>query len=282
MDIEALRTFLVLAETKNFTRAASQLFVAQSTVTNRINEIEKELNILLFIRTNRSVELTPEGEQFKDYADKVLKLTNSALAQISSFHKFDLHLRIGCSDSIYEGHLAPLILELRQIYPKYSFKITIGLSFHLLEQLQNNIFDVIFTYLPLNNTYYHCEIFKQDNMVLVTDIANTTFQNGITKQDLITENYLMCNFGLQDVGQFIRSLFPKYHQFSLEIDDCSKIVPFLLGQKNYTFLPGKIAQPYIEAKKLRSIPLIDFETPTINCYMVCKKSKWKLYRSIFM
>ena len=53
MDIEALKTFMVLANTKNYTRAASQLFVAQSTVTNRIIEIEKELGISLFRRTNR-------------------------------------------------------------------------------------------------------------------------------------------------------------------------------------------------------------------------------------
>ena len=57
MDIEALNTFLTLANTKNYTRTAAQLFVAQSTVTNRIHELEKELNIALFTRNNRSVEL---------------------------------------------------------------------------------------------------------------------------------------------------------------------------------------------------------------------------------
>ena len=57
MDIEALNTFLTLANTKNYTRTAAQLFVAQSTVTNRIHELEKELNIVLFTRNNRSVEL---------------------------------------------------------------------------------------------------------------------------------------------------------------------------------------------------------------------------------
>lgn len=64
MDIESLKTFIVLSNVKNYTRAANQLFVAQSTVTNRINELEKELNISLFSRNNRRVELTMEGEQF--------------------------------------------------------------------------------------------------------------------------------------------------------------------------------------------------------------------------
>lgn len=61
MDIESLKTFIVLSNVKNYTRAANQLFVAQSTVTNRINELEKELNISLFSRNNRRVELTMEG-----------------------------------------------------------------------------------------------------------------------------------------------------------------------------------------------------------------------------
>ena len=132
MDIEALNTFLTLANTKNYTRTAAQLFVAQSTVTNRIHELEKELNIALFTRNNRSVELTVEGEQFKDYAEKVITLTNASLSEISSLHKYENHLRIGCSDSIYEGHLAPIILEHRRQFPNDALKITIGLSNHNL------------------------------------------------------------------------------------------------------------------------------------------------------
>lgn len=282
MDIESLRTFLVLANTKNYTRAAEQLFIAQSTVTNRIHELEKELNILLFSRTNRIVELTPEGEQFQSYAEKVIELTNASLAKISSFHKFENHLRIDCSDSIYEGHLAPMILHHQKQFPNDALKISIGLSSHLLEQLQNDIFDVIFTYLPLKKSLFYCEIFKQDTMVLVTDIQNKKYKNGITRQNLLQASYLMCNFALQDVGQFIRNLFPKYHQFSLEIDDCSKIIPFLLGQKNYTFLPKDMAKPYLEAKKLRVIPLVDFQTPVINSYIICKKSKLELCKKIFL
>ena len=45
MDMEGLRTFLVLANTKNYTRAARELFVAQSTVTNRIAELEKDYKV---------------------------------------------------------------------------------------------------------------------------------------------------------------------------------------------------------------------------------------------
>ena len=176
MDIESMKTFMVLAKTKNYTRAANQLFVAQSTVTNRIIELEKELDFKLFRRTNRSVELTAEGAKFRIYAEKVIELTDTSLAEISSEQKYDHYLRIGCADSIYEGHLAGLIRKHRKNAPRDYLKISIGLSDHLLEQIQNGMLDVVFTYLPLRKNSLHCELFKQDTLVLVTDIKNQKYK----------------------------------------------------------------------------------------------------------
>ena len=282
MDIESIKTFITLADNKNFTRTASQLFISQSTVTNRINELEKELGNPLFIRTNRSVELTTTGEQFYEYADKVLHLTDTYLSEINSQVKYENHIRIASSDSIYEGHLAPIIIKHKKKNPNDSLKITIGLSSHLIEQMLDNIYDVLFTYIPINKQAFHCEIFRQDKMILVTDYNNKNFKNGIKLEELIEVNYLMCNFALQNVGQFIRNLFPKYHQFSLEIDDCSKIIPFILLGECYTFLPHDMAKPYIKDKTLRQVKLIDLEPPVINSYIICKKSKWDVCQKIFM
>ena len=273
MDIQTLETFITLAETKSYTKTANQLFVAQSTVTNRINELEKELKISLFNRTNRSVQLTNEGERFKIYAEKVLSLTENTLAEMMAERRFENHIRIGCADSIYEGHLAPQIMEYREKHPENSLKITIGYSDHLLEMLQEDIFDVVFVYIPLKKAAICSELYKQDKLILVTDINNKKYAHGITREQLIEENYLMCNFALQDVGQFIRKLFPRFHQFELEIDDCMKIVPYLIGKDNYTFLPKDMADTYIREKKLREVKLIDFNTPIINSYKVYKESK---------
>jgi LysR family transcriptional repressor of citA len=91
----------------------------------------------------------------------------------------------------------------------------------------------------------------------------------------------MCNFALRDVGQFIRNLFPRFHQFELEIDDCMKIVPYLVGQNNYTFLPKHMAETYIGEKKLREIPLLDFSTPVINSYIIYKDSMKERVSEVF-
>ena len=138
----------------------------------------------------------------------------------------------------------------------------------------------MFTYLPLNKASYSCEIFRQDALTLVTDINNKKHKDGIRQQELINEPYLMCNFALQDVGQYIRKLFPRFHQFELEIDDCMKIVPYLIGHENYTFLPQDMADAYIHEGKLREVKLLDFRTPVINSYIIFRKDKKNLLRNL--
>ncbi len=277
MNIDDLTTFITLTKTRNFTQTANKLFVAQSTVTSRINELEKKLNVKLFLRNNRMVELTPAGHQFLEYAEKIIEITEKAVSEITSSTSYSAVLRIGAADSIYETHLSSMILSYTKRHRDYAVKISIGQSAHLIDLLCDGILDIIFSYLPLKKANYICDIFHKDNMILVTDSSNEFYSEGISCKDLLNVNYLMCNFALQDVGQYIRSLFPSYYQFSLEIDDCSKIIPYLIGEKNATFLPEDMAAPFIKDGSLKSIPLLDFNPPVINSYIISEKSKHALW-----
>ena len=74
MNTTSLETFLALSKILNFTKASESLFVAQSTVTNRIAELEKELGQPLFVRSPRSLKLTEAGIKFIDYANRILEI----------------------------------------------------------------------------------------------------------------------------------------------------------------------------------------------------------------
>lgn len=74
-------------------------------------------------------------------------------------------------------------------------------------------------------------------MILVTDYYNTMYARGITKQALIAENYLMCNFALQDVGQFIRNLFPRYHNFLWKLMTVPR--SFLFARLGKLYVPAR-------------------------------------------
>ena len=73
MDLRQLRYFVAVAHLLNFSRAAESLHISQSTLSAAIREVEGELNIKIFYRTNHGVRLTLAGVEFLPYAHQVLK-----------------------------------------------------------------------------------------------------------------------------------------------------------------------------------------------------------------
>jgi len=268
MDIQNLKTFILLAQRRNFTQTAEELFVAQSTVTNRIAELEKQLGKRLLNRDRRQVELTQEGELFLSYAKRIVELQEVAFQKVNAVSGYKSKLRIGTTNTIYETVLSKELITYRSSNSDITMKIILGHSSELLQQLQDGIIDVAYTYIPLHKNGYQCELYHEDQLILVTDYQNVEFEHGILKSQLIGIDYLMCNFMLQGIGEFIRELFPPYYQFSLEMDNSTKLIPYLLGGKCYSFLPKKLVEEYVKEKSLRHIPLIDFETPIINSYCI--------------
>ena len=280
MDIEAIKTFINLTKTKNFSITANQLFIAQSTVSNRIQNLEKELGVPLFVRNNKKVELTNFAYIFLDYAQRIFDLSESVFLEMNKADKFSAALRIGTTNSIYNGYLSEEIQKYVKIHPYIALKIQISESAHLLDQLRDHIIDCAIVYLPFEKADCECNLYQSDSLSLVTTYNNTDFAEGICKDDLVSINYLMCNFALQNVGEFIHGLFPKHFQFGLEIDDCEKVIPFLDALNGYSFLPQKIIEPYLKNGSIREVPLLDFELPTINLYLVGLKSKKNLWSEL--
>lgn len=271
MDTQTLKTFLLLAKLKNFTQTAEQLFVAQSTVTNRIADLETELGKPLFTRNKRSVTLTAEGHTFCQYAQRMIDIENTALQDIHAIKQYESSLHVGTTNTIYECHLQQHMKEWIQEHPHAALKITIGHSNDLLRALQDGILDVAYCYTPLYKKGIACQVFAIDELVLVTRSADSLWQDGIKKEDLPRTKYLFCNFALQEVGTFIRELFPPHYQFPFEIDNSTKLIPYLLDLGGISFLPESLAMPYLADGSLLKIPLLDFETPKICCYKIEKK-----------
>lgn len=270
MDTQTLQTFLLLSKLKNFSLTAEKLFVAQSTVTNRIAELEKETGKKLFIRDKKHIRLTGEGILFKSYAKRILELEKNALQEMNQVNFFKNTLRIGSADTIYECYLYPIVSSFLSSNHGTSVKVILDHSQDLLQLLEDQLLDIVFSYLYYKKPGYQCVLFASDELILVTSPKNNSFINGIYKNDLAKIHYLMCDLALQGTGQFIRSLFPSYYQFFFEIDNSTKLVQYLLDGFGYSFLPKSIVKPYIENSSLISIPLIDFDTPQINSYVVYK------------
>ncbi|MBD9157147.1 MAG: LysR family transcriptional regulator, partial [Lachnospiraceae bacterium] len=74
MELRHIRYFKAVADEKNFTRAAEKLNIAQPPLSRQIQDLEKELDTKLFLRSPHSISLTEEGELFLQYANQILDL----------------------------------------------------------------------------------------------------------------------------------------------------------------------------------------------------------------
>lgn len=266
MDSQTLKTFLTLANVKNFTQTARLMYIAQSTVTNRIAELEREVGKPLFIRSKKNISLTREGLIFLDYARRILDLQELSIRELNSPAFSRTPLRIGTTNTIYECYLAPVLLEMLKKDSRYAVNLVISHSVSLLQSLQDGLLDLVFTYERLQKAGYRCHRFRTDKLLLVASPANARLQPAVRKEELPGLNYLFCNFALQEVGQFIRELFPPFYQFPFEIDNSTKLVQYLQEGIGCSFLPEGLVQPYLEEGSLQAIRLIDFEAPRISCY----------------
>ena len=271
MNTEELKTFIFLSKVKNFTLAAEQLYIAQSTVTNRISELEKEVGKKLFTRGSKTVKLTEAGEIFLRYAERILELQNTSIEEMNALSSHSRKFSIGAINASYEVYVKPLVDECLKDNSITSVKVMLGHSLDLIQQLQDNMLDMAFTAIPLKRLGYHCDVYDVDRVALVCKKGVNEYADGISKEQLSKIPYLMCDFTLSEAGVFIRSLFPKNHLFRLDVDNSSKLLPYLENGLGYSFLPYKFVKDKIDSGILEEVKLNDFTAPNVTTYLVYKQ-----------
>lgn len=103
LDLAQVRAFVATAEQRHFGRAAQALFLTQQALSKRIRKLEDSLAAPLFLRTNRSVELTADGERFLPHARELLRVADAAVAEMGAE---DRPLRL----DVVDYRLAPMYL----------------------------------------------------------------------------------------------------------------------------------------------------------------------------
>lgn len=271
MNSDGIKTFIMLSKLKNFTRTAERMYVAQSTVTNRIAELENETGQKLFVRRQGGVELTEEGQLFLSYALRINDLEESFIQEVNSAARYEKQLRVGCINAVYESSLFPLLSRFFSDNQDVSLKVVLGHSADLLQMLQDSIIDVAFSYLPFKKAGFTSRRFSQDRLLLLASPAANAYKGGIRKQELASCEYLMCNFAFGDAGEFVRSLFPPRHAFRFEVDNSGKVIEYLLAGLGYSFLPAKMAERELKEGKLEVIRPLDFAVPELISYCAFRR-----------
>ncbi|GGB62617.1 LysR family transcriptional regulator [Virgibacillus dakarensis] len=145
MEIKQLITFKTAAENLNFTQTAKRLKYAQSSVTAQIKSLEKELDTQLFERLGKKLYLTESGRQFKNYADKLIALSEEAKLVTSGLTEPAGTLIIGAQESQCTYRLPPLLKEFKDQFPNVKLIFKPAHSDEMAkEQLLNGELDAAF------------------------------------------------------------------------------------------------------------------------------------------
>lgn len=127
MQYDALKTFITLVEVNNFTKASEILHISQPSVSLHIKNLEQEFQTTLFIRSPKSVQITPTGEILYKRAKQMLAIAEAAKEDILTYHhEIQGTLVIGASFTIGEYILPPIIASLQQQFPKLELQVIIG------------------------------------------------------------------------------------------------------------------------------------------------------------
>ncbi len=133
-DWVALKT---IAEEKNITKAAERLFISQSALTYRLQNMEKEFKAKLFSRHAKGVQLTPQGEKLLAYAQDMLSGFRKAKESIASMqNKVQGTLRLGSSSVFAHYELPRILKDFLQLYPEVEISLKTGLSAPISRLLQ--------------------------------------------------------------------------------------------------------------------------------------------------
>jgi DNA-binding transcriptional LysR family regulator len=130
LDLDLLRCFVLVAETRGFTAAGDALGLTQSAVSLRIKRLEEVVRRPLFDRTTRTVSLTREGETLLGYARRLLALNDEAVRRLAA-PPVAGRLRLGVADHFVPRSLAPILARFARTYPEVRLEVEVGRSHEL-------------------------------------------------------------------------------------------------------------------------------------------------------
>ena len=159
--------------------------------------MESEIGKPLFTRKHKQIELTEAGLQFLDYAKQLVDLETTALQTVRSSLSPDERLRIGTTNTIYECRLQHALRKWMKAKPLSTIILNIGHTTEMIESLKKGNLDMVFSFVSFYGDGYWCRPYYSEDLCLVCTADDTTWADGISKENLPEIDYLFSNFAFR-------------------------------------------------------------------------------------
>lgn len=150
IKLEQYKIFNEAASTLSFSLAAKNLYISQSAISQAIHQLEKELNVQLFIRQSKGVILTKEGELLHSQISQALAMITNVENEIAQTQTLDKgELLIGAGDTLSENYIMHYLVKFNQCYPQVKIKMVNRTSLEIIDLLKSGQIEIGFVNMPL-------------------------------------------------------------------------------------------------------------------------------------
>lgn len=223
MELRQLKYFVKVGDLLNFSEAARELFVSQSTLSQQIRSLEDELRCPLLKRDSHSVSLTEEGRYFLEDARLTLQQAQQCVDRIADVQNLEEGaLSIGCTHS-FGPILRQTMLEFTNQHPNIRLNVSFRTMEELMVMLQRQEVDFALSYKP-RETYENIEshvLFDNKLCVFLSDkhpLARNTRGSGVTLSQMQSLRFAMPAKGMQARNLFEHLIADKGFEFDVRLE----------------------------------------------------------------
>ncbi|PBJ10183.1 LysR substrate-binding domain-containing protein [Flavobacterium sp. ACN6] len=148
MELRQLKYFVRAAELLNFTQAAEDLYITQSTLSHQIKELETSLNVLLFDRIGRRVKLTESGEIMLEYARRTIRQAEEGKQVLMDLNNLKTGKIIIGSTYGLVNLLLQSATEFNEEFPDIQIQIVLGSTSDLMQKIRSYEIDCMLSFMP--------------------------------------------------------------------------------------------------------------------------------------
>ncbi len=274
MTLLQLKYSVCVAKKGSITEAAKELFISQPSLTAAIKELEKEIQISIFRRTNKGVEVTTEGEEFLGYARQVME-QNSLLEERYLCSK-PSNYRFSVSTQHYSFAVNAFVDVIHKYGEEsYDFTLRETKTYEIIEDVSKMKSEIGILYLNEFNSPVIKKLLKERNLdfvelfvakphVFISSKHILSNKKKIRLEELQPYPYLSFEQGEYNSFYFAEEILSVLeHKKSIKVSDRATLFNLLIGLDGYTVCTGILSEA-LNGKDIISVPLDIDETMKIG------------------
>lgn len=275
MDFKQLRSLVAVADCGSFTQAAQTLYTSQPTVSAHIRQLEEELHQQLFLRTTKSLTITPRGRELYDYAVHVLRLQEQLTSRWANDESV---IQLGAS-TIPSAYILPEVLPAfrRQQPDEVSFSIHQGDSGAILSELRDGRFDLGLVGMAEAEGELCFVPFYRDRMVLITPpLPRFAAMGPEDVLDILRREPLLLRHGSSGsrkcADAFLSAAKLELRQLHVtaRLNDQESVKNLVAGGLGVSIVSGKAVENDVRLGRLLAFPLPEL-TAARSLYLVWRR-----------